>query len=89
MDEIKNDSQKAIDFASRLTLPSMKPYSVGDTSISDSNGIAVNDSQSVIKQLTNLTKKFEMSTQNDGKNILAMSESYEKTDAEMKKVFSK
>lgn len=87
--EIKNDPQKASIFASGLVLPSMAPYSVGKTSISTSNGIAVKDSQSIMKQLTDLTKQFETGALNDGKNILAMSESYEKTDEDMKKVFSK
>lgn len=66
----------------------MPPYSVGNTYVFDSNGITVNDSPIVIKQLTNLTEKFETSTQADGKNILAISESSEKSDVEMKQVFS-
>ncbi|MGX7419199.1 DUF3130 family protein [Carnobacterium gallinarum] len=89
MTEIKHDSQKALAFSSGLVLPSMAPYSVGNTFISASDGSAVKDSQSVLTQLTNLTEKFETSTQTDGKNILAMSDSYEKTDAEIKQVFSK
>lgn len=86
MTETKNDPQQAIQFASGLIMPSMQPYSSSAETISTSNGSAVTDIKSILNQTKSLMKTFENSVEADAKNMLKISDTYEKANQETKQV---
>jgi hypothetical protein len=83
MSETKNDPQQAISFANGLLLPSMNAYSGSSESLSTSDGAAAKDINQILAQTKKVMNTFETSLQADAKNLISISDAYERANQAM------